>query len=203
MFNWIFFFIEDMDPRPVLHVRDTSSGLSACAVLSSRDMDAVCCMFESIWIYIHGPPLECSGDPEFNNPTCRSYLERHNISFHSRPARRHNKTGSVESGHSSIKLLARRLTNDLEMATMTMGLRPIYPEIISQATYLRNILCRGRILSSFEQARGYQPYKDYFLASWRRNSSRRMKDKLLEEHYPYVALSTPRMRTRRCVWVRL
>jgi hypothetical protein len=161
-----FFLIEDMDPRPILHVRDTFTGFSSCAVLSSRDMDVAGCVFESIWIYVHGPPLECSGDPEFDNSTFKSYLERHHISFYPRPARRHNKTGFVESGHSTIKLLARRLAKDLDLATMTMGCRPVYPEIISQATYLRNILYGIRVLSSLNKLEDANlQYKVYLHAS--------------------------------------
>jgi hypothetical protein len=86
-----FFYIEDLDSSPILHIRDTSSGLSACCVQGSRDMDLTGCNFQKHWVYIHGPPSECSGDPEFDNSTFRQYLSHHNISYKARPARRHNK----------------------------------------------------------------------------------------------------------------
>jgi hypothetical protein len=34
---------------------------------------------------------------------------------------------------------------------------PSFPEIIAHSTFLRDLLYGSRILSSFEQARGYQP----------------------------------------------
>jgi hypothetical protein len=88
-----FFYIEDLDPSPILHIRDTASGLSACCVQVSRDTDLTGCNFQKHWVYIHGPPSECSGDPEFDNSTCRQYLSHHNVTYKARPARRHNKTG--------------------------------------------------------------------------------------------------------------
>jgi hypothetical protein len=120
-------------------------------------MDITGCMFELCWIYIHGPPAECSGDPEFDNSSFRPYLERHDIIYKPRPARRHNKVGLVESGHSSNKLLARRLSQDLDNASKVLVRRPSFTEIIAHATYLRKILYGSRLLSSFEQSRGYQP----------------------------------------------
>jgi hypothetical protein len=41
-----FFYIEDLNPSPVLHIRDAATGFSACSVQSSRDMDLTGCMFE-------------------------------------------------------------------------------------------------------------------------------------------------------------
>jgi hypothetical protein len=90
-----------------------------------------------------------------DNATFMQYLEHHVITYKAQPARRHNKTGFVESGHSSIKLLARRLVLDSKSSTMHNRL-PSFPELISHATFLRNHLYGSRILSSFEQARGYQ-----------------------------------------------
>jgi hypothetical protein len=57
-----FFYIEDLDPSPILHIRDTASGFSACCVQVSRDMYLAGCNFQKHWVYIHGPPSECSGD---------------------------------------------------------------------------------------------------------------------------------------------
>ncbi len=45
------------------HIRDASTGFSSCIVQACRDMDLATCMFEMKWIHIHGPPVECSGDP--------------------------------------------------------------------------------------------------------------------------------------------
>jgi hypothetical protein len=108
-----FFYIEDLDPGPILHIRDTSSGLSACCVQGSRDVDLTGCNFQKHWVNIHGPPSTCSGDPEFDNSTFRQYLSHYNMRYKARPARRLKKTGFVQSGHASIKILARILALDV------------------------------------------------------------------------------------------
>ena len=113
-----FFYVEELDPRPILHIRDTSTGFSACCVQASRDMDLTGCNIQLHWIYLNGPPSECSVDLEFDRATIKKYLKQHGITYKARPARRHNKTGFVESGHSSIKLLARRLVLDSQSSSM-------------------------------------------------------------------------------------
>jgi hypothetical protein len=120
-------------------------------------MDLAGCNFQKHWVYIHGPPSECSGDPEFDNSTFRQYLSHHNVIYKARPARRHNKTGFVESGHSSIKLLARRLAIDIRQGKTQISRSVTFSEILAHAVFLRNVLYGSRTLSSFEQARGYQP----------------------------------------------
>jgi hypothetical protein len=152
-----FFYIEDLDPRLILHIRDASTGLSACCVQASRDMDLTGSNLQLSWIYVHGPPVECSGDPEFDNSTFRQYLKQHDVIYKARPARRHNKIGSVESGHSAIKLIARRLALDLNQIKAELSRLATFSEIVTHATFLRNLLYGSRVLSSFEQARGYQP----------------------------------------------
>jgi hypothetical protein len=61
---------------------------------------------------------ECSGDPEFDNATFMQYLKHDDITYKTRPARRDKTTGFVESEHSSIKILARRLVLDSQSSTM-------------------------------------------------------------------------------------
>jgi hypothetical protein len=63
--------------------------------------------------------------------------------------------GISEFGHSSIKLLARRLFQDPNNAPNALIPRPSFTEVVTHATYLRNILYGSRLLSSFEQSRGY------------------------------------------------
>jgi hypothetical protein len=118
-----FFYVEELFPRPILHIRDISTGFSSCFVSASRDMDLTGCNVQLNWIYLDGPPSECSGDPEFDNATFMKYLKHHDITYKALPARRHNKTCFVESGHSSIKLLARRLVLDSQSSTMC-GTKP-------------------------------------------------------------------------------
>ena len=80
------FYVEELEPRPILHIRDTSTGFSACFVQASRDMDLTGCNIQLHWIYLSGPASECSGDPEFDNATYMQYLKHHGITYKSRPA---------------------------------------------------------------------------------------------------------------------
>jgi hypothetical protein len=54
-------------------------------------MDLTGCNIQLHWIYLHGPPSEYSGDPEFYNATFMQYLKQHDITYKARPARRHKK----------------------------------------------------------------------------------------------------------------
>jgi hypothetical protein len=47
-----FFYVDDLDSSPILHIRDTSSGLSACCLQGSRDMDLTGCNFQKHWVYM-------------------------------------------------------------------------------------------------------------------------------------------------------
>jgi hypothetical protein len=50
------FYIEDLNPSPILHVRGAATVFSACNVQSSRDMDLTRCMFELCWFtYMEHP----------------------------------------------------------------------------------------------------------------------------------------------------
>jgi hypothetical protein len=103
------------------------------------------------------PHTECSGDTELDNSTFRQYLSHQNVSYKARPARRHNKIGFVESGRSSIKLIPRSLALDVRQGVQQISRSVSFSEILAHAVFLRNVLYGSRTLSSFEQARGYQP----------------------------------------------
>ena len=45
-----FFYVEELDPRPILHIRDTSTGFSACCVQASRDINLTGCNNKLHWI---------------------------------------------------------------------------------------------------------------------------------------------------------
>ena len=57
------FYITEMGNAPVLHLVDVNSGLSATALVPSRDIDVAARKIEKIWINIHGAPAKNSGDP--------------------------------------------------------------------------------------------------------------------------------------------
>jgi hypothetical protein len=85
-------------------------------------------------------------------------LRRHNIAFREQAARRHNKTGVVERGNGVLKDFVKRLVLDIQ--SQVAGSATIVftvPEIVSQATYFKNMFVGNKMLSAFEQGRGYQP----------------------------------------------
>jgi hypothetical protein len=109
-------------------------------------------------VHVHGPTAEVSGDQELAQGYFQDMLRCHNIAFRDQGARRHNKTGVVERGNGVPKDFVKRLVLDIQSqvdgsATIVF----IVPEIVSQATYFRNMLVGNKLLLAFEQCRGYQP----------------------------------------------
>jgi hypothetical protein len=99
-----------------------------------------------------------SDDQEFAQDYFQDMLRRHNIAFREQGARRHNKAGVVERGNGILKDFIKRLVQDIQSqvagsATIVF----IVPQIVSQATYFTNMLVDNKLLSAFEQCRGYQP----------------------------------------------
>jgi hypothetical protein len=114
--------------------------------------------FEREWVHVHGPPAEVSGDQEFSQGYFQDMLRRLNIAFREHGARRHYKTGVVERGNGVLKDFVKRLVLDIQ--SQVTGFATIVftvPQIVSQAAYFKNMLVGNKMLSAFEQGRGYQP----------------------------------------------
>ena len=98
-----------------------------------------------------------SGDLEFDNRVMCSLRTAAEVKYAARPARRHNKIRSVESGNATIRLFVQRLLmNNEHHSTVRETRKPLY-EILSRATFLKNVLYGGKEASSFELARGFTP----------------------------------------------
>jgi hypothetical protein len=98
-----------------------------------------------------------SGNQEFAQGYFQDMLRRHNIAFREQGARRHDKTGVVERGNGALKDFVERLV--LEIQSQVAGSATIaftVSEIVSQATYFKNMLVGNKMFSAFEQCRGYQ-----------------------------------------------
>ena len=91
---------------------DRATGYSHTSLMLNHSKKDALSMIRTIWIDIHGPPESMSGDPEFNKSKVHALCAEHNVKYEPRPARRHNKIGTVESVHSSIRLLVHRLLKD-------------------------------------------------------------------------------------------
>jgi hypothetical protein len=85
-------------------------------------------------------------------------LRRHNIAFREHGACRHNKMGVVERGNGVLKGFVKRLVLDIKPQVAGSATTVFtVPEIVSQAKYFKNRLVGNKMLSAFEQCRGYQP----------------------------------------------
>ncbi len=152
-----------------------------------------------MWVDSHGPPGIVSADPEFNNSTFVGPLELCGTKFESRPARRHNKIGVVESRQNSLGLFVQRLVKDTERFKVLHGIVIPFVSILSKATFLCNVLRGNSKLSSFELARGYHPSiaglpktavsKEIFDA-YKEQMARRAISRMLSSRTPVVVKST-------------
>jgi hypothetical protein len=80
------------------------------------------------------------------------------IAFREQGTRKHNKTGVVERGNGILKDFIKRLVLDIQSQVAGSATNVFtVPEIVSQATYFKNMLVSKKMLSAFEHCRGYQP----------------------------------------------
>jgi hypothetical protein len=146
------------------------------STMQKRDLELLASTFEREWVHVHVPPAEVSGDQEFVQGYFQDVLRRHNIAFREQGAPRHNKTGVVERGNGVLKDFVKRLVLDIQShvagsATIVF----IVPEVVSQATYFKDMIVGNKMLSACEQCRGYHhPCAAYTDASLPRNVSLHM-----------------------------
>ena len=77
------------------------------------------------------------------------------MEYAARPARKQNKIGSVKSANATIGLFVQRLLMDDEHQSRARGTKKRLYEILSRATFLKNVLYGGKQASSSELARGF------------------------------------------------
>jgi len=135
--------------RTVLHMRDRGTGYSEIEAVPTRDLDDAATSFDRTWISRHGAPATVSGDPEFNHFAFKNLLKSHDVKFEARPARRHNKVGTVERKNAVLRLILQRLLLQCPDTTVS--------SLIARANFLGNLFSGSKVASSFEQARGYSP----------------------------------------------
>jgi len=152
-----YLFIRELGNLPILHLTDVGTGFSVTVLMISRDMQDASQMISTRWFDVHGPPKHLSGDPEFNNETIHALCSTYDVLYDARPARRHNKIGSVESANAAIRLFVQRLLKDEQHYRKTRNRFQSDYEVLSHATFLKNVLYGSKKLSSFEMAKGYTP----------------------------------------------
>jgi hypothetical protein len=148
-----FLFVQlctDEKTSVIFHMVDASTAYSETSLVISRDLLIAAEAFENRWILHHGAPISLSPDPEFNRKNFQNMLTLYGITYHARPARRHNKTGIVERKNGILRLILYHLNlehkNRIDTATL-----------LARATFVSNTLVGNRTVFSFEAVRGYNP----------------------------------------------
>lgn len=131
----------------VLHAVDAATSFYETIIVQSRSAVVMAAALESIWIIRHGAPTRFASDYEFQTTPMRRFLTSHNIYLDERPVRRHNKSGTVERNHLTIKRVLERIQFDESSATDAA--------LMARATFLSNVFSGSRKLSSFEIVKGY------------------------------------------------
>jgi hypothetical protein len=99
-----------------------------------------------------------SSDQDFVQGYFQDILRRHNIDIHEQGASRHNKTEGLDRSNYILKDLIKLLIPDIQ--SLVVGSADIVftvPEIVSQSIYFKILQGANKMLSAFEQSRGYQP----------------------------------------------
>ena len=133
----------------VFHCVDGKHALSELKMVNSRSLDEVNSLFEMLWVHRHGAPTSVGGDPEFGKKSFTDMLHSHNIRWNPRPARRHQKSGTVERKNGVIQTIAQRLF----VANPAMPL----PLLLSRAAFSSNVVCGSKTHSAFAACHGYEP----------------------------------------------
>ena len=84
-------------------------------------------------------------------------MDRPEIKATPRPARKHNKTVSVEAGNATLRIIATRIVRDSKHLRDTKGITITQKEILARATLACNVLRANKNLCPFELANGYMP----------------------------------------------
>ena len=135
----------------MLHAVDTCTGYSELAVVSNRRLNTMLPALDKMWCLRHGAPVKFKGDQEFDKEELRKWMKSRGCVFVPVPSRRHNKTGVVERKNRVVKDALEKLDIDAQHARLNMRHK------LSLAQFTSNILYGGKLLSAFEQVRGYTP----------------------------------------------
>lgn len=152
-----FMWIKKLTNSPILHIRDSYSGYSAALITENREMDLASYNLQIYWININGPPTSVSADLEFDNDDFKKALKTYDISFNRRPARRHQKMGSIESSNFVLRMITEKILADEDYQLKKFATKTPIEVILSKAVFVSNIMYGQKLVSPFELARGFTP----------------------------------------------
>lgn len=137
--------------KMMLHAVDTATGYSEIVMVSSRKLTTLLSVLDKMWCLRHGSPTKFKGDQEFNKKPLKDWMKHRGCQFVPVPSRRHNKSGVVERKNRVVKDALEKLDID------PLHARLHFSHKLSLAVFTSNILYGGKMLSSFEQVRGFTP----------------------------------------------
>ena len=150
-------FIEELGNLPILLIIDRITSFASTCFMLSRNLVDAAKIIKTRWFDIHGSPSSIFGDPEFRKAEITKLCIEYHVNYLPRPARRHNKIGSVESNVTAIRFTVQKLLkNEKHNRTEKSQYKSDY-EILSDAKFLKNIMYDNVSISSFEIVRGYTP----------------------------------------------
>lgn len=150
------FFIEFGD-NAILQMIDIHTAFSITYLMTIREMSSSAKKIELKWINVHGAPKNVSAYLEFFKKQFADAPRYFSIIVEPCPARLHNKLWVVESKNLFICLIAQMLWNDRAYFSEGRGLFSEIDYFLSHATSLSHLLCKSKVLSSFELARDCTP----------------------------------------------
>ncbi len=134
---------------PCLHVVDKCTGWSETAVLRSRNMSQQVSEFMRIQPHRHGNPEVIYGDREYLNLDFKNMCNDISARFVPLAANDHEANGTVERANRTLRNFFRRIRAENQKSAVA--------DILSEATYGKNICIGSKIASSFELLYGRKP----------------------------------------------
>ena len=175
----------------LINLTDRGTAWSEMHIVANQNMETMKSSVERYWICTHGAPHALSGDDAYDKPNFHEFLKQHSITYRPRPARRHNKLGSVERKNQTVKSIIRKLDNEITTADAK--------KIVARAVFLSNMFSGSSKMSSFELAKGYTPsiigipssrVTPELLQAHREQAATRALQKLLHTKNPSVLQSS-------------
>eukprot|EP00171_Calliarthron_tuberculosum_P004551 IDg4551t1 len=105
--------------------------------------------FKRIQVLRHGAPLTVQADNQFNKDEFINYLKDIGAKFIASAANDHEANGAIESANRILKTHFRRIRSSDHRSSL--------PDLLSEATYAKNINTGNKLASAFELLYGRQP----------------------------------------------
>ena len=138
-----------LESTPILHVIDKATGWSETGILRSRRAEDQVKLFKSIYTLRHGAPKIIYADNEFKNSAFEAFCHTNDIELISIAANAHESNGSIERANRTLRTIFNRIRSFNQKSPLS--------EIVSEATFGKNITKGNKMASSYELIFGHKP----------------------------------------------